>query len=84
MLLQTDPTVIYGMGETFDGNIRKRDLTADTPVEHLYPGRPAADADRHARHGLDPGGAASAADGFSLFRGARRWLQRLFADAGRA
>jgi len=31
MLLQTDPTVIYGMGERFDGNIRKRDLTADTP-----------------------------------------------------
>lgn len=30
MRLQTDPTVIYGMGESFDGNIRKRDLTADT------------------------------------------------------
>ena len=31
MLLQTDPTVIYGMGEKFDGNLRKRDLQADTP-----------------------------------------------------
>jgi UPF0755 protein len=31
MLLQTDPTVIYGLGETFDGNLRKRDLTADGP-----------------------------------------------------
>ena len=31
MRLQTDPTVIYGMGEKFDGNIRKRDLTTDTP-----------------------------------------------------
>ena len=31
MLLQTDPTVIYGMGERFDGNLRKRDLQADTP-----------------------------------------------------
>ena len=31
MLLQTDPTVIYGMGPTFDGNLRKRDLQTDTP-----------------------------------------------------
>ena len=31
MLLQTDPTVIYGMGEAYDGKIRKRDLQADTP-----------------------------------------------------
>ncbi len=31
MLLQTDPTVIYGMGERFDGNLRKRDLQTDTP-----------------------------------------------------
>jgi UPF0755 protein len=31
MLLQTDPTVIYGLGEKFDGNLRKRDLLADTP-----------------------------------------------------
>lgn len=31
MLLQTDPTVIYGLGSRFDGNLRKRDLLADTP-----------------------------------------------------
>jgi UPF0755 protein len=31
MRLQTDPTVIYGMGEAFDGNLRRADLTADTP-----------------------------------------------------
>jgi UPF0755 protein len=31
MKLQTDPTVIYGMGEDFDGNIRRGDLTRDTP-----------------------------------------------------
>jgi UPF0755 protein len=31
MLLQADPTVIYGLGETFDGNLRKRDLVADAP-----------------------------------------------------
>lgn len=31
MLLQTDPTVIYGLGEKFDGNLRKVDLQTDTP-----------------------------------------------------
>jgi len=31
MRLQTDPTVIYGMGSNFDGNLRKRDLQRDTP-----------------------------------------------------
>ena len=31
MPLQTDPTVIYGLGAAFDGNLRKRDLEADTP-----------------------------------------------------
>jgi UPF0755 protein len=31
MKLQADPTVIYGMGPQFDGNLRKRDLEADTP-----------------------------------------------------
>lgn len=31
MRLQSDPTVIYGMGDRYDGNIRRRDLTTDTP-----------------------------------------------------
>lgn len=31
MLLQTDPTVIYGLGDRYDGNLHKRDLQADTP-----------------------------------------------------
>lgn len=31
MLLQTDPTVIYGLGANFDGNLRKRDLLTDGP-----------------------------------------------------
>jgi UPF0755 protein len=30
MPLQTDPTVIYGLGDAFDGNLRKRDLQSDT------------------------------------------------------
>jgi UPF0755 protein len=31
MKLQTDPTVIYGMGDSFDGNLRRKDLRQDTP-----------------------------------------------------
>lgn len=41
MLLQTDPTVIYGLGEKFDGNLRKRDLLADGPYNtYTRPGLP--------------------------------------------
>ncbi len=41
MLLQTDPTVIYGLGETFDGNLRKRHLQTDTPYNtYTRPGLP--------------------------------------------
>lgn len=50
MRLQTDPTVIYGLGEKFDGNLRKVDLQTDTPYNSYtrdglpptpiaYPGR---------------------------------------------
>lgn len=42
MRLQTDPTVIYGMGEQFDGNIRKKDLLTDTNYN------------TYTRHGLPP------------------------------
>ena len=31
MRLQSDPTVIYGLGDKFDGNLRRRDLEADSP-----------------------------------------------------
>lgn len=41
MLLQTDPSVIYGLGESFDGNLRKRDLLADGPYNtYTRPGLP--------------------------------------------
>ncbi len=58
MLLQTDPSVIYGMGVRYDGNIRKRDLTTDTPYNTYtrsglpptpiaLPGKPAIEATLH-------------------------------------
>lgn len=41
MILQTDPTVIYGLGAKFDGNLRKRDLLKDTPYNtYLRAGLP--------------------------------------------
>lgn len=41
MRLQTDPTVIYGMGASFDGNLRRRDLVSDTPYNtYVRPGLP--------------------------------------------
>jgi UPF0755 protein len=58
MLLQTDPSVIYGMGANYAGNIRKSDLTTDTPFNTYtraglpptpiaLPGRPALVAALH-------------------------------------
>ena len=41
MKLQTDPTVIYGMGDNFKGNIRRRDLKQDTPYNtYVHTGLP--------------------------------------------
>lgn len=41
MLLQTDPTVIYAIGQRFDGNIRKKDLSIDSPYNtYRYKGLP--------------------------------------------
>jgi UPF0755 protein len=41
MKLQTDPTVIYGMGAAFDGNIRRKDLKAESPYNtYLHKGLP--------------------------------------------
>ncbi len=64
MLLQTDPTVIYGMGDSYAGNIHKSDLTTDTPYNTYtrqglpptpiaLPGRPALEAALHPASGSE-------------------------------
>jgi UPF0755 protein len=45
MLLQTDPSVIYGMGTDYHGNIRKADLSTNTPI--ALPGKAAIEAALH-------------------------------------
>ena len=87
MPLQTDPTVIYGLGDAFDGNLRKKDLLADTPYNTYTREGLAADADRAARRQLDQGGAAAGADQGAVFRRPRRRLERVLrnlADHNRA
>lgn len=62
MRLQTDPTVIYGLGDAFDGNLRRRDLLSDTPYNTYtraglpptpiaLPGRKALEAAVHPDNG---------------------------------
>jgi peptidoglycan lytic transglycosylase G len=64
MKLQTDPTVIYGLGDAFDGNIRRDDLVADNPYNTYtregLPPTPIATPGREAIHAvLHPAGGDS-------------------------
>lgn len=56
MRLQTDPTVIYGLGSRFDGNLRKRDLETDGPFNTYtragLPPRPIAMPGRESIHAV--------------------------------
>ncbi len=70
MRLQTDPTVIYGLGDAYDGNIRKEDLSRPTPYNTYavagLPPTPIALPGREAIHA-----ALHPADGDSLYFVAR-------------
>ena len=72
MRLQTDPTVIYGMGAQFDGNLRKRDLETDTPYNtYTRDGLPPTPIALPSQASLDAV-AQSAGDPVPLLRRARR------------
>ena len=70
MRLQTDPTVIYGMGSQYNGNIRRSDLTTDTPYNtYTRAGLPPTPIAMPGRAALFA--AANPADGDTLYFVAR-------------
>jgi UPF0755 protein len=86
MLLQTDPTVIYGLGPKFDGNLRRADLERDGPYNTYtrtgLPPTPIALPGAEAlRAAVRPGRARR-----HLFRrhGSARWQPHVLAHTGRA
>ena len=71
MKLQTDPTIIYGLGTAFDGNLRRRDLLSDGPyntyTRPVLPPSPICLPGRAALHA-----ALHPADGDALYFVSRR------------
>lgn len=66
MRLQTDPTVIYGLGKSFDGNLRRADLNRDTPYNtYTRSGLPPTPIALPGRASLEA--AVSPADGSELY-----------------
>ena len=66
MKLQTDPTVIYGMGERYKGNIRRKDLREDTPYNtYVHTGLPPTPICMPGRDALDA--AVNPAPGKALY-----------------
>ena len=84
MRLQTDPTVIYGLGARFDGNLRKRDLETDTPYNtYTRDGLPPTPIALPGQASLDAV-TQSAADGLPLLRRARRRHERVLGEPRRS
>ncbi|QFY43609.1 endolytic transglycosylase MltG [Candidatus Methylospira mobilis] len=79
MRLQTDPTVIYGMGAAYQGNIRKQDLIQDTPYNtYVHDGLPPTPIAMPGRESLHA--AVHPAAGISLYFVSRGNGTHLFSD----
>ena len=84
MRLQTDPTVIYGLGERFDGNLRKRDLETDTPYNtYTRDGLPPTPIALPGQASLDAA-TNPPPTRVSLFRRARRRHERILGESRRS
>ena len=63
MRLQCDPTVIYALGERFDGNLRKTDLSIDSPYNtYRYAGLPPGPIANAGRHAIEAAVSPAAVD----------------------
>ena len=83
MAMQADPTVVYALEKAhrYDGNIRKEDLSLDSPHNTVQVSRPAAGPDRLAGEGVARGGPRSCRCAVSLFRQQERRDARVRDDA---
>ena len=68
MRLETDPTVIYGLGDAFDGNLRKADLKRDTPLQHVPAQGTSPHSHRHRERRRHRCGGRPARGRFALLR----------------
>ena len=78
MRLQSDPTVIYGLGKLYAGNLKKAHLRQWTPHNtYKIKGLP-PNADSYARQGFYPSGTSTKGDRCTIFCVKGKWFSHFF------